>query len=402
MSTALPLTESQLASVRRPIAEASGLPNDAYVSDAYLRFERDYVLGRTWTCVGLGKDVPNLGDAVPVNLLGLPLLLLRDHEGRIKVFHNVCSHRGMELVSHSCRVETVLRCPYHSWAYDLDGRLRATPHIGGPGRNSCEGFDRARYGLKPVRTAVWLDMVFVTLSDDAPPFEAYAAPLAARWKDFDTGLIRHGGPDSSLRFEVNCNWKLAVENYCEAYHLPWVHPGLNSYSRLEDHYNIEAEGQYAGQGSLVYTPVLVEGGPPFPRFPDLPEKWTTGAEYVALFPNVLLGIHADHLFAMRLEPVAADRTVEHLDLYYVGDEPLGEDYAAMRAANAGAWRAVFEEDIGVVEGMQRGRASPAFGGGTFSPVMDGPTHCFHRWVAAKLSEGVGETGRRSSAGLMAD
>ena len=394
MPTALPLTESQLAGVQRPIAEASGLPNAAYVSDSYMRFERDQVLGRTWTCIGHGRDVANPGDAVPVNLLGLPLLLLRDHEGRIKVFHNVCSHRGMELVSRPCSLRTVLRCPYHSWAYDLDGQLRATPHIGGPGRNACEGFDRARHGLKPVRTAVWLDMVFVNLSGDAPSFEAHAAPLAARWKDFDTSRIRHGGPDSSLRIAVNCNWKLAVENYCESYHLPWVHPGLNSYSRLEDHYNIEADGHYAGQGSLVYTPVLVEGGPAFPRFPDLPEKWATGAEYIALFPNVLLGIHADHFFAMRLEPIAPDRTVEHLDLYYVGDEPLGEDYAAMRAANTRAWRTVFEEDIGVVEGMQRGRASPAFAGGVFSPVMDGPTHCFHRWVAARLAEGSAGIGAR--------
>jgi choline monooxygenase len=91
---------------------------------------------------------------------------------------------------------------------------------------------------------------------------------------------------------VACNWKLAVENYCESYHLPWVHPGLNSYSRLEDHYNIVAPRSFSGQGTTVYAPAL--GDAAFPDFPGLPAKWDTAAEYVALYPNVLFGVHRDH------------------------------------------------------------------------------------------------------------
>ena len=371
----------QLDQVDRPIEEARGLANEAYVSEDFARYERDTLLSNSWTCIGVGAHVPKPGDIKPVRLLGLPLILLRDLKGQIRVFHNVCSHRGVELVDGPCSVKRRICCPYHSWTYDLEGKLRATPFIGGPDKNDCPGFDPSKHGLKAVRTAVWFDVVFVNLSGDAEPFEEHIAPLAERWKDFDQSLIRHGGADSSIFFEIKSNWKLAVENYCEAYHLPWVHPGLNSYSRLEDHYHIEEPGHFSGQGSLVYAPRLSEDGSVFPRFPNLSDKWFKGAEYVALYPNALLGIHADHFYAVYLEPVSANLTREHFEIYYVGDAPLGDDFTALRQANTRAWRSVFAEDQDIVERLQRGRDSNAFQGGVFSPAMDSPTHCFHRWAA---------------------
>lgn len=382
------LARRALEPVLGPIAEASGLPNAAYNSESFARFERDHLLARTWTCIGVASEVPVPGDVKPVSLLGMPLILLRDQAGEIRVFHNVCSHRGHELVSEPCRLRGALRCPYHSWAYGLDGKLRGTPHVGGPGQKSCEGFDKSRHGLEPVRVAVWFDVVFVDLSGESPAFADHVAPLAGRWAAFDPALLRHGGSDSVLTFDLACNWKLAVENYCEAYHLPWIHPGLNSYSRLEDHYNILHDGCFAGQGSTVYAPDLTDNGPALPRFPGLPARWDHAAEYIALFPNVLLGIHYDHFFAVHIEPRGAERTVEHFHIYYVGEAPLGDDYAAVRAANARGWRTIFDEDVGVVEAMQRGRGSPAFQGGVFSPVMDQPTHCFHKWVAQALVDRV--------------
>src|SRR3546814_15003614 len=94
----------------------------------------------------------------------------RDHDGALRVFHNVCSHRGLRLVTEPCRARGLIRCPYHSWSYALDGSLKATPFIGGPGTSTCEGFDKAGHGLKPVRSAVWADAVFVDLSGQAPAF----------------------------------------------------------------------------------------------------------------------------------------------------------------------------------------------------------------------------------------
>ena len=130
--------------------------------------------------------------------------------------------------------------------------------------------------------------------------------------------------------------------------------------------------------------------PSCPVFPALPEAWRgSAAEYVALFPNLLIGIHQDHVKSVRIEPLSADRSIEHLEIYYVGDEALDERYRQVRAANLAAWCQVFQEDVFAVEGMQQGRRSPAFDGGLFSPVMDAATHCFHRWAADRYAAAEG-------------
>ena len=368
--------------------EMRGLSNRFYTDAACFEFERDQLFAKTWACIGFGSDVPAPGDLVPVSLLGIPLILLRDKLGKLRVFHNVCSHRGMTLVTKPGHCDGVIRCPYHSWAYDLDGALRATPKFGGPESNNLNGFDRSAHGLREVRSAVWFDALFVDLSGRAASFDEHIRPLRERWRMFDESLMRHGGKDSSLKLAVNCNWKLAVENYCESYHLPWVHPGLNSYSRLEDHYNI-LDGDFAGQGSRAYKPALTADGTQLPVFPELPENWRGGAEYVALFPNLLIGVHQDHVKIVRIEPVSPERTVEHLEIYYVGDAALADRYREVRVANLAAWRQVFQEDVFAVEGMQAGRRSPAFDGGLFSPVMDAATHCFHRWAADRYGAAGG-------------
>ena len=184
-----------------------------------------------------------------------------------------------------------------------------------------------------------------------------------------------------LEIELAANWKLAVENYCESYHLPWVHPGLNTYSKLEDHYTIMVDDRFSGQGTRVYQ--LPDSADRLPQFEDWPAEKLRYAEYIAVYPNVLLGLQVDHLFAMCLEPITPDRTRESLRLYYIGD--AGSDkHEAARHALQDSWRVVFNEDIGVVEGMQAGRQSPGFDGGVFSPAMDEGTHHFHKWAARAM------------------
>lgn len=373
-----------LAEVTRPVSQARGLPNAFYVSDEMFQLEAEKVFFPNWAALGFAKDCPEPGDAMPITFLGQPLVMVRDREGVLRVFQNICRHRGMILVQAPGKIARAIRCPYHSWCYELDGRLRTTPHVGGPGTNRHEEIKRDELGLVEVPSHVWMGVVFVNIDGKAPPFEDYARDLLDRWGEFERPLY-HGGPDSSFKLDVKTNWKLAVENYCESYHLPWIHPGLNSYSRLEDHYNIEVPGRFSGQGTTVYRPMLTEDGRRFPEFPGLSAKWDEAAEYVALYPNVLLGVHRDHTFAIILEPVAKDRTVEHIEIFFTGDEVQGEDWAEMRQTNARMWKDIFVEDIFVVEGMQSGRRASGFDGGKFSPVMDGPTHCFHDWVARQVT-----------------
>jgi phenylpropionate dioxygenase-like ring-hydroxylating dioxygenase large terminal subunit len=380
-------TMQLLADVAAPIERAHGLPNAHYTDPATIAAENHAVLETTWAAVGVGADVPAPGDAKPIDFLGQPLLLLRDDAGQVRVFFNICRHRGMILVDAPRRIEGAIRCPYHSWCYSKEGRLVATPHVGGPGQNAHEGIDKATLGLSPVRAHVWRDVVFVNLSGDAPPFEEVHADLLTRWAEFDQTL-HHGGADSTFTLEVQTNWKLAVENYCESYHLPWVHPGLNSYSRLEDHYHIEEPGRFSGQGTYVYRQLTGADGAKFPDFQGLSAHWDAGAEYISVFPNVLMGVHRDHAYAIVLEPVAHNRTREHIHIYY----PVPETDDALRATNTRQWKEVFEEDIFVVEGMQRGRAASGFDGGRFSPAMDGPTHLFHAWVAGRIAAVDGSAG----------
>lgn len=370
---------TDLSDVRRPIGSAHGLPNAHYIDPAVFEEEKQALLVTQWAGLAVAADVPEPGDAVPMIFLGMPLLLIRDKSDTVRVFQNTCRHRGMILVDAPRKIEGAIRCPYHSWCYATDGRLVSTPHVGGPGQNTHEEIDRALLGLIEVRSHIWRDVVWINLSGDAPAFEIAMADLLARWAEFEQPVF-HGGPESRFQLDVNCNWKLAVENYCESYHLPWVHPGLNSYSRLEDHYHIERPSEYSGQGTLVYRQITNENGEKFPDFAGLSDQWDTAAEYVAAFPNVLLGVHRDHAFAIILVPDGTARTTEHVHLYY----PVAGTDEGLRARNSQQWKTVFEEDIFVVEGMQRGRLAPGFDGGRFSPAMDGPTHLFHDWVAGKI------------------
>jgi phenylpropionate dioxygenase-like ring-hydroxylating dioxygenase large terminal subunit len=379
-------THSPLSSVLTTVNTANGLPNAHYIDPTVFDEEKKSVLFANWSGIGFGKDIPEPGDAKPVDFLGMPLLMVRDLDGTIGVFQNTCRHRGMILVDKPQKIRGAIRCPYHSWCYALNGDLRATPHVGGPGHNAHEDVKKADLGLIRVRSHVWRDVVFVNVDNTAPAFEDAHRDLLDRWSEFEQP-VHHGGATSSFKLEVKSNWKLAVENYCESYHLPWVHPGLNSYSRLEDHYNIERRDQYSGQGTYVYRQLRSQDGTVMPDFGGLSDKWDEGAEYVALYPNVLLGVQRDHSFAIILEPVSCEQTIEHIELYYAVDSADTPDLDALRDENAQLWQTVFEEDVFVVEGMQKGRHGVLFDGGRFSPVMDGPTHNFHHWVAGQVQQG---------------
>ena len=307
--------------------------------------------------------------------------MARTSTGAVRVFHNVCSHRGNELVWAPGRARGAIRCPYHAWTYDLDGRLTGTPNIGGIGRHEAPAFDRAAHGLRRVRSAVWLDLVFVNLSGDAEPFEEYIGPLAARFDGLGgpgyearlTAAATHG----TFEFDVKGNWKLAVENNLDASHLPWIHPSLNRQSPLVDHYCFHDAGHFAGQGSTAYETVA-HASPPLPRIEAWPAR--TG-EYPCLYPNAFVSGHGDHFWSMVLEPVAPDRTLERWRCYYVDEAADGDEFESARCTIRERWATILGEDLGVVEGMQRGRRSPAFDGGVFAPVLDPPVLHFHRWAA---------------------
>ena len=311
------IDKKKLEVVKKPISKAHGLPNECYTNKEYTLIERKKLFEDKWTVIGTASSLPNAGDVKPFDLLGLPLLIIRNKKNKIKVFHNVCSHRGVKLVDKPGNIRNVIRCPYHSWSYTADGELVATPHIGGMNKHQSSKFDKTKSNLKEIKSYVWLDLIIVNISNNQIPFKEYIKPLDERWSKFwiskDRELINHANDFGYFKLKAKCNWKFAIENYCESYHLPWVHPGLNEYSKIDDHYHIQGlPNRFAGQGTINYNPKF-KGKEKFPSFPNWPKNKENIAEYVALFPNVMLGIHKDHYYAYWLEPIDHENTLEHME-----------------------------------------------------------------------------------------
>ncbi|MEP7062904.1 MAG: aromatic ring-hydroxylating dioxygenase subunit alpha [Betaproteobacteria bacterium] len=364
-----------------PTATATGLPRALYTSAEFFEVERDHVLASTWVCVGIESDLPHPGDLLPYDLGGLPLLLLRDRAGVLRAFHNVCSHRGVTLVAEPRNTRGGITCPYHAWTYGLDGRLQRRPWFCGKAHCPDDVFDEVALGLQPVRCEAWHQLVFVNLDGAAAPLDEYVRPLAERWAERDLSLLRHGG---GLAFEIRANWKLVVENYCERYHLPSVHPQLNRYSAVDHSFQIVGEGLFSGVGSSSYAPPLV-GDVPLPGFPGVPHARRNVAEYVALFPNVMLGCLYDHFYAFILRPVTCDLTMERFEFFYVGDDAMQPALAAARQDCIDRRHSINGEDIAIVERLQAGRRSPAMRGGVFSAALEDTTHNFQKTLVQRLA-----------------
>ena len=158
------IDKKKLDVVSESIENAHGLPNECYLNGEYTKIERKKIFEDKWVCIGVASSVPNIGDIRPFNLLGIPLIIIRDKKNKIRIFHNVCSHRGYKLINKKCSLKNVLRCPYHSWSYNFEGSLVATPHLGGINQHEHKMFDKTKNSLKEVRSAVWLDLIMVNIS----------------------------------------------------------------------------------------------------------------------------------------------------------------------------------------------------------------------------------------------
>lgn len=370
------LTPNVIERLNGRTEDAICLPSATYTSEAFLDREREAIFDRQWVFAAVGSQIPSRGDALPVEILGRPIVLTRNRAGQVNAFHNVCRHRGLQLVSgpqHGC---ATLVCPYHSWTYSLDGELKKTPHFGGHDCHEAPSLDRSQYGLAKVRCEMWHDLVFVNLSGDAAPLSSVMGPLDERWAEYDLSLLRHAG---AATFDVQANWKLAVENFVESYHLPWTHPSLNRYSQMQSHFNM-LEPTFLGQGSHHYDSARA-GHPDLPMFPGLSAERQTQAEYPFIMPNLMLGMHPSYLFVFALQPVSAEHTREFFHFYFVGDAALRDDLAAQRECVIEAWKGINREDITMLEGMQRGRHSPGYRDGRFSPYHEVTTHEFQRRIA---------------------
>jgi len=365
-----------------PIEEASGLPNAAYWSPDWLALEQERVFRRSWVFAGAEAEIAEPGQMKPIEIGGAPLILVRDHAGSVRGFHNVCRHRGAKLVTAPCKTGSIT-CPYHAWNYRLDGKLRARPHF--HGADVPETFKEGggpKLDLMPVRTETWNGCIFVNVSGDAAPLSDWLAPLIRRTAAYDFGAIRWAG---KLDFEVNANWKLVYENYMEGYHVFAVHPRLLKFAPM----NVRWSGEWDGHvfyNDYIFPEVEEGRGAGLPTYPNLPEADAKRGLWFLCFPHFAAEVYPDQFTLLVSYPVAPDQTREELHVFLIGEAATSPDFASARQEVIQMWDDLNREDLSMLERLQQGRLSPAYDGGRLSPHWEGPTQAFGRRIIEKIIE----------------
>jgi len=360
----------------------AALPREHYVDTRAYEVEREQVLARSWTCAGrlteLGLRVP--GRLAVVDVLGESVLLTVDKAGRLHGHYNVCRHRGAQVVpvdsgtAHEpCRA-SALRCPYHSWTYDLDGSLRYAPHT-----EDVDDFDAAGFGLHKVAVDIWGGFVWVNLSPKpALSLADELGPVPDRVRRYPLDDLVVG---RRMVYDVAANWKVVAENYNECYHCGPVHPEL---VRLVPAFgrggaDLDWDGGVAHrEGAWTFTFSGTSLRACFPGL-DVDEQVRHKGELV--YPNLLLSLSAEHVAAFRLEPLAVDRTRIVCDVLFAADEVAMETFDPADAADF--WDLVNRQDWAVCESVQRGMSSRAYRQGWYAPMEDLSLD-IRRWLLPRL------------------
>ena len=347
----------------------NGLESFAYTDNNFWIEEGKTVFADTWVFVGYKHELKNIGDVLPIKVADQPILLVKNSKEEINAFHNVCSHRCVLLVDQPKNVKKIISCPYHAWAYDLDGNLLASPHFGGTNNHKPENFVSKDYALKPIRIKVWYDWIFINLNNNAPIFEEYAAPLIKHLKDIDLENIK---PVATLDFGgIKTNWKFLIENFIEPYHVQFVHKKTTS-QPLSDHYTI-VDGFCYGSGV------------------DLEEEDSSSdnlavtSKYLSLFPNFIIGTYFPGQLGVYLNsPINPNLTNQKRIIYTTKNNELTESQIEKQK---NLWWAVHKEDHEICERLQMGRLSPiAKEGGVLSPHWENSVRAFQEIVVKYIKK----------------
>lgn len=356
------------------IASAVTLSSREYLDPDIFQRERRSIFGKTWQLAGRLKDLERPGDFVPVTILDEPIVLVRDTEGLLRGFYNVCRHRaGQVALSRGNRKS--LQCQYHGWTYGLDGALRTAPEM-----DDAAGFDRGEFGLRPVRVAAWGPFVFVSLDIDGPELAEVmgAIPDEVSRSGYD---IDRMSLVERREYVVECNWKVYVENYLEGYHIPIAHPAL--FKELDyDAYSVETFRWYSKQHAPVRELKAGEvhgRDRRFIRSPDGEDE----ALYYWLYPNTMFNIYPDNMSMNQVIPLSADRTLTVFEWYFA--EPgTGEGWESMQQAIAFSDQ-IQQEDIVICEQVQRGLRSSSYEAGRLSPRRENGVYHFQNLVREALA-----------------
>lgn len=352
------------------------LPSSWYLEDRIFALEKEHIFLREWFCAGRESDVAAPGSHLVIELFGQSVIVVRTQEGALRAFYNVCRHRGAELCTRAGlearpgRADlrggvvgrNLIRCAYHSWAYDFEGDLVAAPHL-----VDAPGFRKEDFSLHPVGIDTWGGFVFLNFTPaEAPPLMSVLGPMAARIARYPLADLRVG---ASLHYEVEANWKVIAENYNECYHCAGVHPELCSVVpafRENGGAMLDWErGIPHRDGAYTFTTTGTTTRRPFPGL-DADELVRHKGELV--YPNLMASLACDHAACFVLTPKGPSRTdIECLFLF----EPSEIEKPGFDPSDAvDFWDLVNRQDWSVCERVQRGMANRVHQSGFYAPMED--------------------------------
>ena len=362
-----------VGSVRESVERGYTLPAGWYSDPAVYRLEQERIFRRTWQYAGHVSKVAEPGDYFTCLAGEVPVVVVRDHDGAINAFVNVCRHRGTQVAS-GCGHRETLQCPYHAWTYGLDGSLRAAP------RSEREpGFDKSDWGLFPVKTDTWGPFVFVNP-------DVHAAPLADFLGDLPATVEASGLDLWSLRshgrrydYVIAANWKIVVENYLECYHCPVAHPSFSDLIDVDpDAYRLEAYEWYSSQIDPVRQRALGGNGVPYD-----PAGEITLSQFHFVWPNFTLNIlpGPPNMAPLVFLPLDEERTAAVAESFFAEgvDEALVEEIRAFG-------NEVGREDQDLVESVHRGLKSGMVPQGRLLLTSEHLIQHFQRLVCGALTD----------------
>lgn len=347
------------------------LPRDAYRSQEWFEREQRLLFAGAWAVVASVDDLAAPGSYVTASVGGVPVVVVRDDDGALRAFHNMCRHRGMALLEGCGRTGESITCFYHDWRYALDGQLKVVPQR----KEQFPDLDPSEHGLLRAAVDVWEGMVFVNPDPDAPALASALDELPARIGSHRPGRL---SVVAEADLTAKCNWKLLVENHIDVYHLWYLHR-----ESLADLDHTQFEHQQVGRNWVSYEPLrnpdlatarLARGTRPIAHL-DERDRFGVGAHLI--FPNILLAANAEFFMSYAVVPVSPSEC--RMEVRIRAEE--GADGEALLQAVRG----FIDEDIHACERIQVALESPWFEVGPLAVEHEAPITTFQEHILAALA-----------------
>ncbi len=324
-----------------------------YADPAIYRSERRAIFERAWHMLGPVGQVAEPGQYLAVELTNWKVFVLRGNDGRLRAFHNVCRHRGARLLEEGSGRCQVLRCPYHLWTYDQEGKLRRAPWFG-----EDPGFRLEDWPLNPIAVETWRGLLFVSVAPEEPLLEQ----LGDLPEEVADDPIESFQPAADERFVMAANWKTYTDNFVEGYHIPGIHPGFHKVIDFEKFETVARRG-------LVRMSSPQKSGSIY------------GGKWLWMWPNWTLSVFPGGMNTSRIDPIAVDQTALLYHFYFADVSAEAKGFRERTiATNCG----IVREDFGICEHTQRNYASGAYRPGPLSPRHEQSVAYFQAKVLAAL------------------